>query len=327
MRRVITSMKMLAASAVVLSTATIVSVAGASGTFSTSRPSFCDTGFYRSACAQILNDTQGFAPGSSSPSVAHGFALTWNGFQEGDCAKCANYIHSKTIQPGTVGGANIASYGGVVSGAIGAIRYTADTSIFGASGAENTWWLDVPHSGANHADCRIYLSQYLTCTEQWTAEHGTSKDAWWNWTVVDRPYALSIRNFTAGRLVGLGHPALMDAIDNMSGMHTAGNIPADNGTPGHGTDTGLLTTNAGRDAQLNFEYEVVGGPHNGAVLTIHIKVAPTATPATTDEGKSGNQENGSYCNVSGANTGGLNCEVPRFTPVKNGFNRLSVLVN
>jgi hypothetical protein len=204
-------------------------------------------------------------------------------------------------------------------------------SIFGDAGGALTWWLSVPHSGSNSADCRTYNAEYLNCTYQWPPhEEGVSKDAWWTWTVKDRPYALYVRNYTAGRLVLVGAFRPTNAIDKIpGGTHTVASIGA-SGTglpPGEAVDTGLLTMNDKKSADFNLEYRVLDGVHAGAILTIHINVTPNAVPEQTDEGKGGNQSTGSYCNVSGQSTASLNCEVKRFTPITQGFNRLTVVIN
>jgi hypothetical protein len=295
----------------------------------TARPAVCGSeGFYRSACAVIHNDTMGFAPGQDVASVHSGFVLEWNDFQEGNCSKCRSYHHTETIPPQSTGGASIANYGGVVSGAIGTISYRAESKHFKNQDGALTWWLSVPHSGSNSADCRTYLAQYFNCTEQWPSEEGPSKDAWWSWTVVDRPYALYVRNYTTSRLVSLGHISRTNVIDDIPGVHSLASVPAMSGAnPGQAVDTGLLTMTPKKDAAFNFEYQLIDGPHQGSTVTIHLDVTQEEKPAQTDEGQPGPHTTGSYCNVSGVNTSSLNCEVKRFTPLPHGFNRFVVIVN
>jgi len=319
------SLRLASAASLLAGIGTIVSAGGASAV---DRPSWCDTGFYRSACARIINETQGFAPGQDVPHVNHGFNLDWAGFQEGSCSSCANYVKTNVIKPGEIGGANIANNGGVVSGAIGTVSFRGLQSVFGHQGGLLTWYLEVPHSGSNSADCRDYEAEYLNCTTARPTEEGSSKDAWWTWTVKDRPYALYVRNYTGGRLVSIGHLSLANAINDIPGKHTLASVAAASGSmPGESVDTGLLTMNPKKTADFNFEYRVLDGPHAGATVTVHINVTAKAEPAQTDEGQPGNHSTGSYCNVSGMSTASLNCEVKRFTPLTHGFNHLTVVLN
>jgi len=319
------SLRLASAAVLLAGLGTLVSAGGAGAV---DRPSWCHTGFYRSACARIINDTQGFAPGQDVPHVNNGFNLDWAGFHEGSCSSCANYVKTDVIRPGSIGGANIANRGGVVSGATGTVSFRGQPSIFGEQGGLLTWFLEVPHSGSNSADCRDYDAEYLNCTTARPSEEGSSKDAWWTWTVKDRPYALYVRNYTGGRMVSVGHLSLTNAINDIAGKHTLASVAASSGsTPGESVDTGLLTMNAKKSADFNFEYRVLDGTHAGATVTVHINVSPKEEPAQTDEGQPGNHHTGSYCNVSGMSTASLNCEVKRFTPLPFGFNRFTVVLN
>jgi hypothetical protein len=303
------------------------------------RPQWCDTGFYRSSCARIINQTEGFAPGSLEPDAENGFSLYYTGFNMGDCSNCDNYRNTPVIPPQGVGGANIANVGGVVSGAIGTVHFRGDPKVFGESGGALTWWLSVPHSGTNSADCRTYLAEYLNCTHQWPPrEEGVSKDAWWTWTVKDRPYVLIVRNYVEGSLERVGTFRPTNVLSSVvPGTHTLALVPSaslilDNlgnvaGTkPGESADTGLLTMNKDKSSTFNLEYRYTSGRFAGATITIHITV-PQTGQVTTDEGKSGTVNEGSYCNVgTTSTTGGLDCSVDRFTPVEQGFNRLVVTI-
>ena len=306
----------------------------------TERPSWCHTGSYRSACAVLNNETQGFAPGSLSPNVENGFNLDYTGFQEGDCGNCANYVSTPVIPPQSRGGANIANVSADLSGAIGTVHFSGDSKYFGTSNGALTFWLSVPLSGSNAADCRTYLAEYLSCTYQWPPrEEGVSKDAWWTWNVVDRPYVVVIRNYVTGQLVQVpGSFSLTNGIDSIPGTHTLATIPAatpvvdstgiDAGSsPGESADTGLLTMNKDKATTMKVEYRFTSGPRAGTTITINIHIPQKGT-ATTDEGKEGNQSVGSFCNVGQSSTSGsLTCSVDRFEAVEQGTNRIVVTVS
>ncbi len=325
--------------AVVLLGGLVVLAGPVGGVDPMARPSWCDTGFYRSACAVIYNETQGFANGSLTPDNSSGFRLEYTGFVEGNCSSCDNYVNTPIILAESRGGANIANRGGVVSGAIGTVHFRGDPKVFGNDGGALTFWLSVPHSGTNNADCRTYLSEYLTCTHQWPPrEEGTSKDAWWSWTVVDRPYVLIIRNYVQGALSLQGPFAPTNVLSaTVPGTHTLPSVPAataelDNmGTiaatlPGESADTGLLTMSPDKTSTFNLEYRFTSGPYKGSTITIHINV-PQGGTAVTDEGTKDTKSTGSYCNVgASATSGALDCSVDRFTPVAMGFNRLVVTI-
>ncbi|MEI8405220.1 MAG: hypothetical protein WCG96_08085 [Actinomycetes bacterium] len=329
----------LLAAAGITSVASLAVVVPAGARNVTERPHWCDTGFYRSACAVINNQTEGFAIGSTAPDVEHGFKLNYTGFQEGNCSSCNNYVNTPTILPNAEGGANIANVGGVVSGAIGTVHFQGDPKVFGQSGGALTWWMSVPHSGSNHADCRTYQAEYLNCTYQWPPrEEGVSKDAWWTWTVVDRPYVLIIRNYVEGSLTQVGTFKPDNALSaTVPGTHSLATVPAaipvlDNlgnvasTEPGESADTGLLTMNKSKSSTFNLEYRFTSGRYAGSTLTIHVNV-PHTNEAQTDEGTKGDKTSGSYCNVgASATSGALDCSVDRFTPVEHGFNRLVVTI-
>jgi hypothetical protein len=307
-------------------------------TVASARPAGCPTGFYRSSCAVINNETEGFAINSASPAIKNGFTLNWDSFQEGSCDKCSNYVHTPSIAPGASGTANIANVGGVMSGATGRLLYQADPSMseYGTNPSASrefaTFDLNVPFTGSNGAFCET--TQYLNCRKI-NGEQGPSKDPWWNFTVSDRPYIITVNNYVEGALTL--ENASFNHVLRPVGLHTLDSVAAatpvvdasgvSEGThPGISRDTGLLSTLKSPESTFTMEYRFTSGRFRGSKLMVQINV-PLSGEEKTDQGQGGAKTQDSYCNAfQSQSSGALSCSVEKFTANQYGVTRINVTI-